>query len=108
MALSLEWGRPLTHDDLQAMPDDGHRYELVNGVLIVSPAPPIRHQLVVSSLVGLLRAAAGDEHYVLPAPTDYKISDLTVVEPDVIVARKTDVGEKYLDRTPVLVVEVQS
>src|SRR6476661_8287642 len=32
-------GRPFTVDDLEAMPDDGHRYELIDGVLIVTPAP---------------------------------------------------------------------
>jgi hypothetical protein len=29
----------LTRADLADMPDDGHRYELVDGVLVVSPAP---------------------------------------------------------------------
>ncbi len=32
-------GRPFTVADLEAMPDDGNRYELIDGVLIVSPAP---------------------------------------------------------------------
>jgi len=36
---ALPWGEPLTYDDLQGMPDDGHRYELVDGVLLVTPAP---------------------------------------------------------------------
>ncbi len=31
-------GRPFTVRDLEAMPDDGHRYELIDGVLIVTPA----------------------------------------------------------------------
>jgi Uma2 family endonuclease len=37
-------GRPFTVDDLEAMPDDGHRYELIDGVLIVTPAPGWHHQ----------------------------------------------------------------
>lgn len=32
-------GRPFTVFDLEAMPDDGRRYELLDGMLLVSPAP---------------------------------------------------------------------
>jgi Uma2 family endonuclease len=42
--------RPLTVDDLELMPDDGHRYELIDGTLIVSPSPSLRHQRVHSRL----------------------------------------------------------
>ena len=104
----LPWGAPLSYDDLQAMPDDGHRYELVDGVLIVTPAPRVSHQRAVARLIVLLAGAAGDEHDVLPAPFDYKVSDLTVLQPDLLVARRTDLGAERLERTPLLVVEVQS
>ncbi|MGH3425170.1 MAG: hypothetical protein ACRDO8_10600 [Nocardioidaceae bacterium] len=36
---TLPRGRPLTRADLDAMPDDGHRYELIDGTLVVTPAP---------------------------------------------------------------------
>ena len=49
-------GRPFTVDDLDRMPDDGRRYELVDGVLIVSPAPANPHQFVVGELLFVLRA----------------------------------------------------
>jgi Uma2 family endonuclease len=104
----LPRGAPLTYDDLQAMPDDGHRYELVDGALIVTPAPVARHQRAVVRLIVLLTAAAGDELDVLPAPFDYKVSDVTVLQPDVVVARRSDVGDANLQRTPLLVVEVLS
>jgi Uma2 family endonuclease len=90
------------------MPDDGHRYELVDGVLIVTPAPLARHQRAVVRLIVLLTAAAGAEHDVLTAPFDYKVSQLTVLQPDVLVAKRSDVGEERLERTPLLVIEVQS
>ena len=38
-ALGLPMRTDLTRDDLDAMPDDGYRYELIDGILIVSPAP---------------------------------------------------------------------
>jgi len=37
-------GEPFTVSDLDRMPDDGHRYELLDGTLIVSPAPSPPHQ----------------------------------------------------------------
>ena len=73
MAVALEWGRPLTYDDLQAMPDDGRRHELVDGVLIVTPSPVTKHQRAVARLIVLLSAASDKGHEVLPAPFDYVV-----------------------------------
>ena len=47
--------RPFTVTDLDRMPDDGRRYELIDGVLIVSPGPAIPHQEAVGELNFLLR-----------------------------------------------------
>jgi Uma2 family endonuclease len=99
---------PLTYDDLQAMPDDGHRYELVDGVLIVTPTPRIPHQRVVRNLLVLLAAALPDELEVLSAPVDYVVSMLTVLQPDLLVARRAEVGDRNIEHPPVLVVEVLS
>jgi Uma2 family endonuclease len=41
---AIPTGRPFTVADLEAMPDDGNRYELIDGMLIVSPAPSWPHQ----------------------------------------------------------------
>ncbi len=43
-----------TVDDLDQMPDDGRRYGLVDGVLIVSPSPVTRHQLALMRLLVIL------------------------------------------------------
>lgn len=50
-------GEPFTVDDLDRMPDDGHRYELIDGMLIVSPAPNLGHQRVAVVLSSLLEQA---------------------------------------------------
>ena len=50
----LPWGRSLTVADLDLMPDDGHRYELIDGVLLVSPAPSTLHQHLVLRLARIL------------------------------------------------------
>ena len=108
MALALPWGAPLTYADLKGMGDDGHRYELVDGVLVVTPAPGTAHQACVAQLVARLTVAAGADVLVLCAPYDYLVAPATLLQPDVLVARREDVGETRLERPPLLVVEVLS
>jgi Uma2 family endonuclease len=84
---TLPWGRPLTCADLDAMPDDGHRYELIDGTLIVSPAPRPLHQRVVTRVWRLLDDARPDDSFeVFVAPLDVILSDDTLLQPDVLVA----------------------
>jgi Uma2 family endonuclease len=99
---------PLTFDDLQRFPDDGLRYEIVDGVLLVSAAPISAHQICVTNLILILASAIPEELRVLPAPFDWLIDDHTCVEPDVLVFRRDDVGPLRLARPPVLAIEVLS
>ena len=99
---------PLTFADLQQFPDDGLRYEIVDGVLLVTPAPNTAHQTCVANLIVILTAAVPPDLQVLPAPFDWLIDDMTCVEPDVLVFRRADVGAKRLAAPPVLAVEVLS
>ena len=46
-----------TYEDLLCMPDDGKRYEVLEGALIASPAPSVRHQRLVKRLQRLLMRA---------------------------------------------------
>lgn len=108
MAMGPMRGRPLTYDDLQELPDDGHRYELVDGQLLVSPSPIPRHQICVSRLWALLDAAVPEELIALPALVDWVVSPLTVFIPDVLVTTVDDVTGKRLTRPPLLVAEVFS
>ncbi|MFT7837469.1 Uma2 family endonuclease [Saccharothrix sp. BKS2] len=102
------YGRPYTVEDLEGMPDDGHRYELIDGVLIVGPAPGFRHQKVVVKLVGQLDAACPETMHVLMAPFALRPSPSTELQPDVLVARDEDLTEKDLPVAPLLAVEVLS
>ncbi|WP_020387092.1 Uma2 family endonuclease [Kribbella catacumbae] len=97
---------PLTRDDLDRMPNDGHRYELIDGALIMTPAPSRLHQRVVASVYRLLFAACSDELEVLFAPFDVVISGNTVLQPDLLVARREDFTERDLPTAPLLAVEV--
>ena len=105
---TLPQSRPLTRDDLEAMPDDGHRYELLDGILIVSPAPKPRHQEAVASLLFVLRQAAPRDLLVLTAPLDVALANDTVLQPDVLVARRSDFSERDLPTAPLLAIEVLS
>jgi Uma2 family endonuclease len=100
--------RPLTWDDLQELPDDGRRFELVDGVLLVSPAPVTVHQRVVTRLLVLIHPMLPPASEVLPAPVDWHISEHTVFEPDIVVVGRLDGSERYLEETPLLAVEVLS
>jgi Uma2 family endonuclease len=102
-------GRAFTTDDLDRMPDDGHRYELLDGVLIVSPRPAWAHQEVAAALLPLLRHAcpSGMRAFAEPA---VQLSNQTEFNPDIAVIER-----KRLERVsgkvlapPLLAVEVRS
>lgn len=94
--------------DLARTPDDGLRYELVDGVLLVSPAPTNRHQVVVGELYLVLRAACTSDVRVMLAPTDYQPTDRRSLQPDLLVARRADVGDEPIGAPLLLAVEVLS
>jgi Uma2 family endonuclease len=102
-----EPGEPFTVDDLERMPDDGRRYELIDGMLIVSPAPNIGHQRVVVVLASLLEQACPDD-LVVVADVGVRIAERGALEPDVVVARVSDAEGVRLARPPLLVAEVLS
>lgn len=101
-----------TVGDLEGMPDDGHRYELLDGLLVVSPAPVAWHQEAVFVLAMLLRAACPRSLHVLLSPFEWRPTSTTALQPDVLVAHRTDLlavdGLRHLIAPPVLAVEVLS
>jgi Uma2 family endonuclease len=99
---------PYTVDDLAGMPDDGRRYELLDGELLVSPAPGRLHQRAVVRLCGLLDDACPPELEVLVAPFGVRQGDKTELETDVLVARVADLNPRHLPVAPLLAVEVLS
>jgi Uma2 family endonuclease len=100
-------GRPFTVDDLDRMPDDGHRYELLDGVLVVSPRPTTVHQVVAFELAVALRAACPDGLRVVPEPAVQFARD-TEFDPDIVVVRAEEVGVATFTVPPLLAVEVRS
>jgi Uma2 family endonuclease len=101
-------GRPFTVADLEAMPDDGNRYELIDGMLIVSPAPGWAHQEMGLTAYVVLRAACPRDNRVIAAPFALQPASDSEVQPDVLVARFADLTPKLLPVPPLLAVEVLS
>jgi Uma2 family endonuclease len=108
MALGLPSGALLTYEDLQDLPDDGRRYELLEGALVVTPAPGGRHQLVVGALYRLLWAARTRGTTVLVSPIDFVPRPNVVLQPDVVVVDEQEADQPRLTQPPLLVVEVIS
>jgi Uma2 family endonuclease len=105
LPLSGEW----IVDDLEALPDDGRRYELFDGVLVVSPAPFRRHQRAVDALFTRLDAACPPDLEVCMSPLDFRPTLIRSFQPDLMVIRRLDVDEdEHLRRPPILAVEVVS
>jgi len=105
---TLPRGRPYTRVDLDAMPDDGHRYELVDGSLVVTPSPSRRHQLVSSRLFAALHKMCPADFLVLHAPLDVVLAEHTVMQPDLLVVRRQDFDDLGLPLQPLLVIEILS
>ncbi len=105
----LPTDRPLTVEDLDLLPDDGNKYELDDGVLVVSPAPALNHQFVLARLTVLLDAARPAEFLVLPGP-GVEMTKYQYRIPDLVVVRVDSVGfeDKSVTRPPVLAIEIAS
>lgn len=100
-------GSLLTRKDLDALPDDGLRHELIDGAFVMTPSPGFRHQSMVLALAADLRSAKSQDLVVLVAPFDVVLGP-NVVEPDILVAPRAAFTARDLPCAPLLAVEVRS
>ena len=101
--------RALDLEDLDATPDDGNRYEVLDDAIVMTPPPGTSHQGVSGELYVLLHAAARPLGFrVYAAPVAWRIGPGQVPEPDLVVAGPEVVTERAVEGRPVLVVEVLS
>lgn len=103
----------LTYADLQGMPEDGRRYEILEGELCVTPAPTTHHQRVSRNLEFVLHAYVTQHQLgeVFDAPIDVVLDQHTVVEPDLVfvaTARLAIIRERAIEGAPDLLVEIAS
>jgi Uma2 family endonuclease len=111
--MALPAHRPLTYDDLVDLPDDGLRYEIIDGELYVTAAPSTKHQRVLGNLYYVIRIhlhehPAGHLYF---APLDIVFNPINVVEPDLLFisnARAEVLTEKNVQGAPDLLVEILS
>jgi Uma2 family endonuclease len=105
--------RSWTFAEYCALPDDGQRYEVLDGELVVVPSPNRRHQSILVDLVLRLRPWL-DAHgggALLIAPLDVRLDERTVCQPDLLVIAAADLArhpEGYVDGPPLLVCEILS
>lgn len=103
----------LTVADLDALPEDNLRHELVDGAFFMTPSPIVAHQVVVAVLCReLWQPLASTDLLAVPGPVDLllpnPVSGTDVLVPDVVVIHRADLGAKRLTTPPALVVEVRS
>jgi Uma2 family endonuclease len=81
---------PKTYEDYLETPDDGQRYELIDGEIFVSPSGIMRHQQISVRLSTLLFTfvEGNDLGVVVAAPMDVRLDHDLVVQPDVIAILK--------------------
>ena len=99
-----------TWSDYQSW-DDGQRWEIIGGEAhAMSPAPTLRHQRVQAELTAQMMAFfRGKKCQVFPAPTDVKLSELDVVQPDlVVVCDRASLKPTHVEGAPALIVEILS
>jgi Uma2 family endonuclease len=104
-----EW----TYSHYAALPDDGNRYEIIDGVLYMAPAPFGPHQRIVVNLIRYFGTYVEDKGLglVYTAPFDIELGSRTIVQPDVTVLLHSNNKASVPSRmkgSPDLVVEVLS
>jgi Uma2 family endonuclease len=102
-----------TYADWEALPDDGLRYEIINGVLYMTTAPKNFHQWIIRRLDRLVGIPAEDQGlgYVFTAPIGLLMPGCDPVQPDLLFVRAENAGiirEGRIRGVPDLLVEVLS
>jgi len=94
--------------DWAATPDDGRRYELIGGTIVMSPPPVPGHQRGSRRLDRLIESAAPPRHEVFSAPIGLRLAGDQMLEPDIVVAPYASVGDDNIELPVLLVVEIVS
>lgn len=101
-----------TYEDYLLLPAD-KRYELIEGDLMMVPAPNVKHQRLIGSLYIRLRQFVEDNNLgeIFVAPCDVVLSRYDVVQPDLIFIandRQNIITEQNIQGAPDLVIEILS
>ncbi len=102
-----------TYNHYAALPEDGQRYEIIDGALYMTPAPNIPHQEIAGEIFSYLRTYIKSPGLgrVFMSPVDVELAAGTVVQPDVVVVLNANIGKitySHIVGAPDLVVEIAS
>jgi len=104
-------GLRMTADEYLALADDGYRYELIDGVICMSPSPSRPHQKIVTEIVRqiadhLMRHPTGE----VVVEVDVRLGEDLVYRPDLVFlcAEKAARCRERINVVPDLIVEVVS
>jgi Uma2 family endonuclease len=104
--------RRWTAREVQSLPADGNRYEVVDGELLVTPSPRAMHQAVIGKLylaLGNYLTTLGRELTLFMGPADISWADDNLVQPDLLVVHPDELSPSWTTfRTLLLAVEVLS
>ncbi len=85
-----------TVDQVDALPDDGNRHELLDGVLLVTPAPGLPHQTVAMRLAVVLGRFLEDEPEAwIWGPGAVVMRPWVKLEPDILIGRRPTGGTRW-------------
>jgi len=103
----------LTYEDYTALPNDGKRYEILEGELAATPAPSPKHQTASGNLTVLLtqHIRENDLGKLFHAPIDLILESSSVLQPDLLFvskARQNIITDRAVEGAPDLVIEILS
>jgi len=108
----METRLKLTYQDYVLLPDDGKRYEILDGDLYVTPSPTARHQRISLNLV-LVLARHVQTHMlgeVIAAPLDVILAEDSIAQPDILFIsnERLPIVRDWVHGAPDLVIEILS
>ena len=105
--------RLFTVEDYMSLPEDGPRYQLIDGELYLAPSPNTNHQFISGELEFALRSylKRNPAGIIYDAPFDVELAPMTVVQPDIAYfsnERRSRIRKHGAKGAPDLVVEILS
>lgn len=78
--------------DLHTLPDDGLRYELIDGSIIVSPSATLGHNVIARWIAHILEEASSDPEWIVSTDQSTTVDDRNEPRPDLVVARTRNIA----------------
>ena len=102
----------MTYNQYVEFPDDGQRYEIIDGTLqMMTPAPSYKHQLIITRLASVIYAPCREEGIFIVSPFDVVFSQGNVRQPDFILILNENmhiISDRAVEGVPDIVGEILS